>query len=381
MDNNTNDSKTDENTVNTAPNEEKLLEADMPSNTPTETIAAPVAPSPVPADPVMPKPESTQVSGAEIQHSTPLTLLVQWLMYAFYGWTILALNYLIGSDIFHYLGGNSSSSLDGAAIYAVTASLVLLAIAVTANLVYAKREPQQKSGAASAIMIIHALIFAILGILSLIAAVFILVAFLMNSSGDGKAAFSGIATALFSFLLYAMAFVRTINPLKFKWVNKAYLYSMLGLTGIFVVLSIFGPVAASFKGKNDVLIENNIYSIYDAINQKTSTDGTLPTSLGSVMLSGDPKLLVDRNLVTYIPNSLTTSNQYEFYYELCATYALASPGFKSSNARPQDPTRIENYSSSPDFYSHPSGKYCYLTYTAGSGIIPMTNTSSSSGLY
>jgi hypothetical protein len=381
MDNNTNDSKTDENIVKTAPNEEKLLEATIPSNAPTETIAAPVAPSQAPAAPVMPRPESTQVSGAGNQHSTPLTLLVQWLMYAFYGWTILALNYLIGSDIFHYLGGNSTSSLDGAAIYAVTASLVLLAIAVTANLVYAKREPQQKSGAASAIMIIHALIFAILGILSLIAAVFILVAFLMNSSGDGKAAFSGIATAIFSFLLYAMAFVRTINPLKFKWVNKAYLYSMLGLTGVFVVLSIIGPVAASFKGKNDVLIDNNIYSISDAINQKASTDGALPTSLSSVMLSGDSKLIVDRNLVTYIPNSLTNSNQYEFYYELCATYARSSAGYKNSDARPQDPTRVENYSLYPDFNMHPSGKYCYLIYTDGNGIMSTIKTSSSSGLY
>ena len=348
--------------INNSQNEEKLLGA--------KTAADMVnKPTPAPISQVKNVEAPLQVTAADPSSSSsknaPITLLVQWLMYAFYGWTILALNYLIGSDIFHYLGGNAASSFDGVAIYAVTATLVLLAIAVTANLVYAKREPQQKTGAASAIMIIHALIFAILGIISLISAVFILVAFFVSPSADGKAAISGVTTAVFSLILYAMAFVRTVNPIRFKWINKSYMYAMLALTSIFVILSVVGPVVAQFKSKNDTLISDNLYTISTAINEKATNDGNLPTSLSSLVLSGDAKIVVDKKLVSYIPNSLSSSNQYDFYYELCAKFVSASSGFKALNSNSQDANKVENYSSYPVFSEHPAGNYCYMITSSG----------------
>jgi hypothetical protein len=363
MDNYSDNKKPVEPTNDATQNDEKLLEAkvapDMVNNSTTALNSGAKAVE----DPM--QVAAPTIATSSSPRNAPLTLLVQWLMYAFYGWTILALNYLIGSDIFHYLGGNATSSFDSVAIYAVTATLVLLAIAVTANLVYAKREPQQKSGAASAIMIIHALIFAILGIGSLIAAVFILVAYFVSPSADGKAAISGVTTALFSLVLYAMAFIRTINPIRFKWINKSYLYGMLALTSVFVILSVIGPVASQFKSKNDTLITDNLYTISAAINEKATADGNLPTSLSSLGLSSDAKTVIDKKLITYIPNSLSSSSQYDFYYELCAKFVSASSGFKSLSTNSQDANKAENYSSYPIFSEHPAGNYCYMITSSG----------------
>ena len=367
----------DQNTTNSQSKETSLS---LPTPKPiVETVPVAEKSVPLASSPVLtiPTPQTQPVLSTDPPTSS-INLLLQWLMYAFYGWSLIAFSYLITATVYYYLNGRSSDIYGSAAPYAVVATVILLGIAVACNKFYEKQEPQPKKGPAAVIMIIHAVIFAIFGIIALIAAIFVIVDYLLSGSGDGSVAWSGVISGLLIFVLYALTFLRTINLSKLKWLFRFYMWGMIGVAAILCILALVGPSARAFRGKNDQLIQNNLEIVTAAISDKTNTDGALPDSLNALSLNGDTSKLVKNKLLTYIPNSLSNSDQNNYYYEICVKYALASPGYKASMGKNQNASEAANYSSYPNTYDHPSGNYCYLISILGNNYdVYNLNTSSS----
>lgn len=145
---------------------------------------------------------------SEPNTSSPGLIVLQWLTYAFWGWTVLAMSVLTVTVLANFI---SKSDTSGFMPYGIAAVLVLLPISIICDVIYSKHEPLKKLGAASLVMIIHAVLFALFGIGSLIGIVISLV-MLFTSSGDS----SGTQTALYSSMiitvLYTAVFLRTMNP-------------------------------------------------------------------------------------------------------------------------------------------------------------------------
>lgn len=295
----------------------------------------------------------------------PGLIVLQWLTYAFWGWTVFATSVLAASVIAYFIlpSGNNDFSA-----YATAAVLVLLPIAVICDIFYSKKEPEHKTGAASIIMIIHAVLFALFGIAALVAIVFSVVQLLISSSN-----ITGTQIALYSEIvvvaLYGMAFLRTLLPVKLVKFRRIFPIFMVIVAGIISVFSIIGPIANAQLTRDDKLIDNNLSYIQSGIEGYVNSQNKLPDTLGNLDLSqtSDAKKLVDNKLVKYTPNSKPTvitpstlkpsASTATYFYELCVDYKAAV----KDNRLSYTPTASDSdgYNSYVSTFNHPAGNYCY----------------------
>ncbi len=307
--------------------------------------------------------------------NNPAVIVLQWLTYAFWGLTVFATSILAASVIAYIIAPTNNNEFSA---YATAAVLVLLPISVVCDVFYSKREPTHKTGIASVIMIIHAVVFALSGIGALIAIVFSLVQLMISSSdipGTQIALYSEIVVVV----LFALLFLRTLLPARIVKLRRLFPLVIAIIVGVICVLSFIGPIANAQLTRNDRLIDNNIGNIPSAIDTYINAQNKLPASLNAVSLSGDAKKLVDDNLVRYVPNSkpavvnpvstdviAPTTSTMTYYYELCVNYKAASSLNNSGGT--VMPAQVDGsgssttssvYPSYPDVYNHPAGDYCY----------------------
>jgi hypothetical protein len=216
---------------------------------------APATPAPAPAAPPQP---------SDKQHVSTSTLISQWLTYAFWGWTVLILSILTYTVFYDFLDQGDSSSFN---YYVISATLVLLPISFICDYLYSKQEPQKKTGAASIIMVVHAVLFALFGIGSLIWCVFSLVSLLTGDSGDHSSAYAGLFSSLIIAVFYAATFARTLNPPQLGWIAKTYRLFVLVVVTIFIIL---GFVGAHHNANKDTYSGN--YDSYSDNSDNTSSD-------------------------------------------------------------------------------------------------------------
>lgn len=323
-----------------------------------------------------PPPHVPSSATSDSSHSAGIIVL-QWLTYAFWGWTVLATSVLVGTVFANLI---SKSDTGGFMPYGIAAVLVLLPISIVCDVFYSKHEPVKKTGASSIVMVIHAVLFALFGIGALISAVISLI-LMFTSSSDSNGALTALLSSLVIFVLYAMTFVRTINPPRLTKVRRFYAIFMVAIIGVFAVLGIIGPMANAHRTKDDKLIENNLSSIQDQIDSYVIAEDTLPTSLDNLELQGDDAKLA--KLVVYKPNtkqpksSLSPTLDYStgeaiidseprttskiYYYQLCVTFKDKSSdyrlyGYDESSSYDEDKDGYSDYVSA---YSHPAGQVCY----------------------
>ena len=299
--------------------------------------------------------------------NTPGIIILQWLTYAFWGWFVLATSLLAVTVLSHFIAHTNDSNFTP---YAIAAVLVLLPLSFVCNFFYSKQEPDKKTGAASIIMIIHAVLFALFCIGAFIAIVISLVQFVISGSDTTTtqiALFSEIIVAI----LYVAVFLRTLHPAKPVWFRKLFSTIMTIVAGIILVLGIFGPLAGALLTRDDILIDNNLSNIQHGIDNYVSNQNKLPDNLGSIDLIGDAKTIVDRNLVKYVPNSkpsVTTPSTFNpktstttYYYELCVNYkeAIDNNNIPIVQSYPPIPANSDGYSSYVSTANHPAGDHCY----------------------
>lgn len=320
-----------------------------------------------------------------IPSNTPGVLILQWLTYAFWGWTLVALYWLVSVTVGYLVALNSDNSsgeesadLSSMLAYPLAAVLVLFVIAMVCDIFYRRLEPVRKTGAAMVIMIIHVVIFALAGIGSLIVGVFALVSMLI-STDTNEFATSSMITAGIMTVAYGATFLRTLRPARLNKVAVSYWVFMIILTVVTLGVSIFGPLAHAQLTKNDRLIEEGLGGVAGAVANYTQENNQLPSSLAQVKVSSyqtGASQLIKKDLVQYTPkerldtvspshrgasgtgfdiNKPSDSNSV-YHYVLCVTYKAAKHS-RYTNASPLN--RGQRYRISPDTSSHEVGKVCY----------------------
>lgn len=303
----------------------------------------------------------------------PGLIVLQWLTYAFWGWTVLALSALTASVVANLV--DSAESSGGFTSYGIAAVLVLLPISYICDSFYSKREPETKVGAEIWVMIIHAVLFALFGIGALICAVIALV-ILSTSSSSSTAALTTLISSLIIAGFYALTFLRTLNPSMLRWIQKTYKFAMLGLVGVIAIMGLVGPVANERKTRDDRLISGQISSVASEISQYARSNNKLPASLADIDAQGDTKTLIDRNLVEYKPEgqatsattldnlgnkSLSSSRTTTYKYQLCVTYKQASNSRYGTNDYNNNDD--EGYTDYVYASNHEAGDVCYKMKT------------------
>ena len=321
--------------------------------------------------------ETKEHEKKDVTASGPGLIVLQWLTYTFWGWTVLAMSILVIIVLTFFL--DKSLSVGDSPLYSMAAVLVLLPIAAICDFLYIKREPLQKTGAASAVTIVHAVIFALFAIGALISVVFSLVTLMISASGSETTniyLYGGLIIAV----LYALVFLRTILPKFLVKFRTAFVILMVVIVGTICAFSIFGPVNEAKLTRNDKLIVANLSTVNEAITSYTNTNSKLPTDLNSLKLTGDAKKLVTDKLVIYQKDSApysAGSDYPTYYYQLCVNYTKADTT-QSSYSSGSIYDSGDGYSSYLTTYGHGAGNTCYKLKTIdyGSGYptpVPMTN--------
>ncbi len=169
------------------------------------------------------------------------TIILQWLTYAFWGWTVLTFSVLVISVLERLINGQDLSNFN---YYVIAALVVLLPIAFICDILYSKKEPVKKAGPSSVVMVIHAVLFALFTIGSLLFAAWSVVSLAIGNI-DRSSSTAELLSALLISLVYAATFMRTLNPAHIRWIPKVYRLTMLVLIVIFVILGFVKPTFSS----------------------------------------------------------------------------------------------------------------------------------------
>jgi hypothetical protein len=354
-------------------------------NTPDiQAETTPVEPAPVTTAPTT-SPETVAVV-AEV-HNSPGSLVLQWLTYAFWGWTVLALTWLTAISVGFFINRESIESYQSTTVaYSLAAVLVLFVISLICDIFYSRVEPLKKHGAAMVIMIIHAVIFALFGIGALIVAVFAVVRLLIGDGDGSSYGDSGAVTTLITGLIIAVVYgatlLRTLRPFKLKRSGLVYWVFMAIVTIAITTLGIAGPTWNARVTRDDRLIERTLPQLSEAIRSYTAKADKLPANLAEVRdeVTGETRTLIDRNLVEYKPGKevtasdtnasestsvlapddprrsppITPESEKSFMYTLCVTYKA-----KKGTGQTYPAYDVGGNSISPETYYHEAGRVCY----------------------
>lgn len=353
----------------------------------------PISPTP----PVVSKPQNNAI-----------TLVLQWLTYASWLWFSGAILWLSGTVIGYFVQG-VSSSIDTVEVlaYPIAAVIVLLLVSSVIDLFYARREPEHKEGFATVIMVIHAVIFALCGIGTLIVTVFTLINLLIQGgtvNSSGKASLVGLLVSLVGLVVYLALIARTAMVAKVKRLPLVIAIVMAVLSIGFVIAAFTGPVANAVVAKQDKELEDTLPSVAYAVDDYVRTNAKLPSSLDGLDFSNsyygsgtaeDVKAVVKKALIKYTANTKEpsdNSNYYRtlssdptasksldlgsatYYYRLCVTWHAEKNGGGTIEPMPADDVSSTSGASAsyatndPSYvstYTHKKGEQCYnLSSTA-----------------
>ncbi len=308
-------------------------------------------------------------------HANPIDIVIQWLTYAFWGWTAIAILVITSMVLTFYM---QSADIASMLPYSIAAVSVLLPISIVCEILYRKREPAKKTGASSVIMIIHAVLFALCGVGALVTIVLNLVKLLIsNSSLESTSSQVFLYAAIVMVVVYAVLFFRTIIPEKLFKFRIAVSGFMVLVSIVLIAVAAIGPITNEMKTKNDKLIENSLPYIVDAIEKYYAENNSLPATLNEVTLNGDVDKLKSEKLVTYINETdLSQTIDERYRYQLCANYVQADDTTYTNGpyGYPTETDAIYKYSPYVDTYGHAAGKVCYKLSVGNSYVYDSDTT-------
>jgi hypothetical protein len=318
------------------------------------------------------------------KENTAGAIVLQWLTYAFWGWTILVVAYLVGITATYMLqGGMTSDATPDPVAYGIAAALILLPVSLLCDFFYSRQEPMHKKGASMVIMVIHAVIFALCAIGTLIAAAFSIVSMVL-SSGDHTGQKVVLITAGVVFALYLLTLVRTVKPFMIAKERLIFRIIMGAVVIGICIWGAFGPAAAAALTKDDRALSSSIANVNSEITLYADRNGKLPSDI-SVVLDGlssserkTVKDLTERNLLTYTPNTKSATDKEKtfpgsepakvYYYQLCAEYKRDSPKDIYSDNGYSYSIDEDGYNTYLSSSSHTAGKNCYKLKTTAADL-------------
>lgn len=335
----------------------------------------PVVESQPAAQPTPPAANTPEVPGVHKTQADAVTLVLQWLTYAFWGWFALAMLWLSAVIYAFLVSGSDSNDWTGIVSYPIASVLVLLVVAAVVDFFYRRREPAKKEGFATAVMVIHTVIFALCGIGALVGAVFAGINLVLSETPSAS---DGIRVALFTALtivpIYTLLIARA--TLVAKWRRIPMLTTIILSIGaaVFIGIGVFGPVMKSVTTRQDRQVSTALNSIVYAVNAYDQENDRLPESLDGLTFdtydntdTATIKDLLSKGIITYKPNTKssaesTSQDAYRYsaravqYYQLCAT-------FTSAQTSPYATYSSTSYSESISAQYHKKGEQCYNVKT------------------
>lgn len=282
----------------------------------------------------------------------------QWISYALWGWTLVALSVFLSATLSYFLIKQSMAHEVSA--YSFAAVLILLPMAFFVDRAYRRRELPEKHGFAAVVLVLHAVLVFLAMVGGVLTAAVSLFWLLINGDASPTAATS-IISSLVVTVLGALLFVRIV---RFPRIERLVAFFPLAVIAVAVITAGFaaaGPVRSLVSTRNDRLIEDNLHVIDTAIQNYASDKNKLPQSLKDLSLKDSyqegAKKLVSRNMVAYTPSA--DSNAYYMSYELCVTFSRAKGSGNTSHN--------DIYSAGMD---HGKGKQCYDLNAYGTGSTP-----------
>ncbi|MES2876244.1 MAG: DUF2304 domain-containing protein [Patescibacteria group bacterium] len=358
-----------------------------PAATPAIEQPAAVPVTPVASAPVAP------VAASELPHAGPGLMVLQWLTYAFWGWTVLSLSglvLLVVNQLMTKIGSDGASMgywFGGGIAYLLAAVLVLFVIALICDIFYSRAEKKHaRSSGTNVIMIIHAVIFALFGIGALIMSVFGVVSLMIADTTDAASTISTIISGAIIFVLYGLTLLRTLRPSFVKGVVPMYWGAMTLAIIVSVILGVVGPAATARLQSQDLAVEQGLPGVARAINDYTDENSKLPATLSdldsSLSDSGyneEANELIEKDSVRYTPGERIVGTEQNvamfspgsqlggtvataYGYTLCVTYKAADDSgvYNSSPYTPEG----QKYPTSIETYGHRAGEVCYDLQTA-----------------
>lgn len=293
------------------------------------------------------------------EHQSAGVTVLQWLSYAFWGWLIVGMIWMLSLVLMSFIVEEPSSTASEMLPYSIAAIVVLLPVAFVVDLFYRRYEPVKKVGAAAVVMIIHAVIFALLGIGVLIAAIFTsLSAVIDGGASSGRTV--AIWTLFSATVLYGAALLRTLRLRSFDKLPFVYSLFMLGLSVVLLVFGFIGPMARSIATRDDRRIESSLSSVSGAINRYVDKNDRLPGGLSDIDMRNntEAKSIVDDGLVEYVSEGTakdSVDGRSWYRYQLCVEYAERG-SFSGDYFYDDEGSEYRTYLSTGD---HDSGKVCY----------------------
>lgn len=308
-----------------------------------------------------------KVTKSKVLTTNPSVLVLQWLTYAFWGWTVFAAGWLTSIATTYYLEkADYTSGQSEAVAYSLAAVIVLLVISLICDGIYSKKEQAVKNGPAMLIMIVHAVIFALLSITGLIASVFGAVNLLIGN--DNISASTIIIVGLVVTVLYGVVLTRVLRFRVLRKRTLPFILFMVIVIGALLSIGVAGPASYARETRQDRLIEQHLPQLAENIRLYSMKNDRLPASLRDIRGSASISVgsLIDQNLVEYTPgntstqhtitdgkNILSLANGKAFEYSLCVSYV------GTNNQRYMSSPELTSRNVTPDSWSHPNGRVCY----------------------
>lgn len=313
-----------------------------------------------------------------VQNNDPITLIMQWLTYAFWGWLSMGLLWLSFVVLKYFIVGAGTDDWGSQIAYPIASVIVLYVAASVFDVFYRRREPAHKTGFAGAIMVIHTVIFAMFAIGAFITGLFIAINLLISpidSEQDYK--YIGLIASLIQLVVFSVFLIRTSLVHK---VPKASSYTVVGigaLAAVFIAAGVAGPLAKSVTSKQDTLVTTALSDASSNVQAYTDQKGELPAKLEDInSAQADRYTYVDSDAVDYalehdlvkykpstLPNKVESDGSTTYFYQLCGKFDKDTTKDKSSkHSKLGLSSNIENnYSSSydADFGLHSQGEQCY----------------------
>ena len=311
--------------------------------------------------------------------STPVLVLAQWLSYVFWALTIVAIAYVTSTVIGFYTDVNTTMPAEFVA-YGVVALLIMLPLALIADIIYGRHEDERKTTATSVVMVIHSVLFALVAIGALISTAFFSISPLFSTTSSPTAVVD-ITTSAVVFLLFAGLLLRVAKPRLHKWLRPTFRvkYVLIGLVAL--GFAIAGPLGYALTTKNDRLTRDALVYVSSVLNAYVAQGNDLPAnidvdlgigdaiypySFGQDTLKNEAIRLQKAGTITYTPNiqavetvkdEYTSGNKKVYYYELCGNYEHAlRKDLAMSYPTPADSKGFSDYLS---IDSVEPGKQCY----------------------
>lgn len=297
----------------------------------------------------------------EKSDASALHVVLQWLCYVFWFWTLLIISIILSSVLSYFLIDRFDPTW---LTYVSSSLLILLPAAYVTDHYYSKVEPSKKHGFAAVVMVVNAVIACVAVVASLITLMVTLVGLAIDTgSTDSKLVI--IISSLIVASMSLLFFLRIIKVDRLRGMNRNFTRIISGIVALTLTLVIVGPLINAAQRKNDRFIEENYYSVRRQISNYVTENNRLPNSFDDVGFTDNAKKVVETGRLTYEKGEKVSSEESsiytstartrsEFFYTICVVwdYEKESPAIY--------------YSDADDFRGyHDSGTECYeeTTYT------------------